>query len=124
METHLTTDTDDELRCMLHQIADKWTVLVIGLLEPGPQRFTVLRRGLGDVTQKMLTQTLRGLERNGLVQRNVFAQVPPRVEYALTPLGRTLCEPLVAIRLWAEAHREETHAARIAYDAMAQKESF
>jgi DNA-binding HxlR family transcriptional regulator len=122
METNPNADADDELRCLLHQIADKWTVLIIELLEPGPQRFTVLRRGLGDVTQKMLTQSLRGLERNGLVGRTVFAQVPPRVEYALTPLGRTLCEPLAAIRNWTEAHREETQAARIAYEAGASKE--
>ena len=95
----------------------------MALLEPGPQRFTALRRGLGKVSQKMLTQTLRGLERNGLVQRTVFAQVPPRVEYCLTPLGQTLCEPLAAIRRWAEAHLEKTQAARVVYDEMTRKET-
>ena len=93
------------------------------LLEQGPQRFTALRRGIGEVSQKMLTQTLRGLERNGLVQRTVFAQVPPRVEYSLTALGQTLCEPLAAIRRWAEAHLEETQAARVAYDEIIRKET-
>ena len=95
----------------------------MALLEQEPQRFTALRRGLGHVSQKMLTQTLRGLERNGLVQRTVFAQVPPRVEYSLTPLGQTLCEPLAAIRRWAETHLEETQAARVGYDEMNQKET-
>ena len=95
----------------------------MALLEHGPQRFTALRRVIGEVSRKMLTQTLRGLERNGLVQRTVFAQVPPRVEYSLTPLGQTLCEPLAAIRSWAEAHLEETQAARVAYEEIIQKET-
>jgi len=123
LETNTPFAVDDEVRCLLHQIADKWTVLVMALLEQGPQRFTALRRGIGEVSQKMLTQTLRGLERNGLVQRTVFAQVPPRVEYSLTALGQTLCEPLAAIRRWAEAHLEETQAARVAYDEIIQKET-
>lgn len=113
---------DQELRCLLDQIADQWTLLVIGLLEPGPKRFTALRRAMEGVSQKMLTQTLRGLERNGLVHRTVFPQIPPRVEYTLTPLGQTLCEPLAAIRHWTEAHREEIMAARRAYDESTQKE--
>ena len=113
---------DEELRCLLDQIADKWTLLIMGLLEQGPRRFTALRREIGDISQKMLTQTLRELERNGLVRRTVYAQIPPRVEYTLTPLGRTLCEPLATIRRWTEAHREALRAARAAYDERIQKE--
>lgn len=112
---------DEEVRCLLDQIADKWTLLVMGLLEQGPKRFTSLRREIGNVSQKMLTQTLRQLERNGIVHRTVYAQIPPRVEYTLSPLGRTLCEPVAAIRKWTEAHCEEIMAARAAYDERTQR---
>ena len=104
------------LRCLLDRIADKWTTLVIGVLERGPIRFTTLRREVGGVSQKMLTQTLRGLERDGIVQRTMYPQIPPRVEYSLTPLGHTLCEPLAAIRQWAEEHGEEVMSAQATYD--------
>jgi len=101
-----------ELRCLLDRIADKWTVLVIGLLEARPKRFSELQRELGGVSQKVLTQTLRRLERDGLVSRTVYAQVPPRVEYALTPLGRTLSAPLAALLEWALTHHEQVMRAR------------
>jgi len=104
-------------RQVLDRIGDKWTALIIGVLEEGPQRFSELRRGIGGISQKMLTQTLRSLERDGLVTRTVYAEVPPRVEYALTPLGETLSTPLAAIRLWAEANIAEVAAAQAAYDS-------
>lgn len=105
-----------ELRCLLHRIADKWTVLVFCLLEKGPKRFTELQRELGGVSQKVLTQSLRGLERDGLISRTVYAQVPPRVEYELTPLGRTLSTPLASLLDWALAHSEDIAEARSSYD--------
>ncbi len=104
-------------RQVLDRIGDKWTALVIGLLEEGPQRFSALRRSIGGISQKMLTQTLRSLERDGLVSRTVYPEVPPRVEYELTPLGETLCAPLAAIRNWAEAHIDEVTAAQDRYDS-------
>lgn len=107
---------DADLQCLLNRVADKWTTLIIGLLENNPKRFGELRREVGGISQKMLTQTLRELERNGIVQRTVYAQVPPRVDYALTPLGRTLCEPLCALRQWTLTHRQEVVASRKKYD--------
>lgn len=88
----------------LNRIADKWTALIIGLLEQRPHRFGELRRGVGGISHKVLTQTLRGLEADGLVDRVVLSQRPLTVEYSLTPLGRTLTSPLQAIRDWAELH--------------------
>lgn len=109
--------SDCPTRQVLDRIGDKWTALVMGMLEQGPQRFSELQRGIGGISQKMLTQTLRNLERDGLVSRTVYAEVPPRVEYALTPLGETLCAPLAAIRQWAEANIAEVAAAQTIYDA-------
>lgn len=103
-------------RLVLDRIADKWTTLVVGLLEQRPHRFSELQRQIEGISQKMLTQTLRELERDGLVTRTVYAQVPPRVEYELTPLGRTLCEPIAAIRAWAEANMDDVVRAQVAYD--------
>ncbi|HDY84449.1 MAG TPA: transcriptional regulator, partial [Methylophaga sp.] len=85
-------------RQVLNRIADKWTVLVVSSLESGTKRFSVLRREIDGVSQKMLTQTLRGLERDGLVARKIYATVPPKVEYSLTPLGNTLVVLLRSIR--------------------------
>ena len=101
METNIPSTVDDEVRCLLHQIADKWTVLVMALLEQRPQRFTALRRGIGEVSQKMLTQTLREMERDGLIDRKVYPVVPPMVEYSLTPVGRLFIEPLEMLYAWA-----------------------
>ncbi len=107
-------------REILNRVANKWTTLIIGILAVVPSvRFTELSRAIGGISQKMLTQTLRELERDGLVSRKVFPQVPPRVEYALTPLGRTLCEPLRALAEWAEAHMTEIRAAEEQFDAVA-----
>lgn len=106
-------------RTVLDSIADKWSTLVIDLLAGGPRRFGALRRSIDGISQKMLTQTLRNLERDGLVSRTVYPTTPPSVEYALTPLGRTLTAPIAAIRQWAEQNIEQVLAARAAYDARA-----
>lgn len=104
-------------REILHRIADKWTTLVIGLLaQSETRRFNELRRAIGGISQKMLTQTLRDLERDGLVKRTTYAEVPPRVEYSLTRLGQTLCEPLDALRTWAQEHLDDVRAAQHAFD--------
>lgn len=104
-------------RRLLDRIGDRWTVLVIGALQDGPQRFSQIRRRVDGVSQKMLTQTLRALERDGLVTRTVHAEVPPRVEYALTPLGQSLLDPLGRLLDWATAHLAGVEEAQRAYDA-------
>ena len=109
-------DANCSTRQVLDVIADKWSTLIVGLLAHQTLRFTELHRHIGGISQKMLTQTLRNLERDGLVQRIVYAQVPPRVEYALTPLGQTLCESITAIIKWSENHIEDVIAARQSYD--------
>lgn len=102
-------------RQALALIADKWAVLIITTLADGTRRYNALRRELAGVSQKMLTQTLRDLECNGLVERTVYPDTPPRVEYGLTPLGRTLVEALTVLRDWADAHYHEVEAARRRY---------
>jgi DNA-binding HxlR family transcriptional regulator len=104
-------------REVLSRIADKWSMLVILALEPGTLRFSELRRRVEGVTQKMLTQTLRGLERDGLVTRTAYPTVPVTVEYALTPLGRSLGDAVATIRAWAIANIDDVHAARTVFDA-------
>lgn len=103
-------------RQVLDLIADRWTALVIGLLEDQPKRFSELQRGIGGISQKMLSQTLRELERSGMVTRTVYPEIPPRVEYALTPLGKTICAPLAAIRNWAEENIEQISSSQEDYD--------
>jgi len=105
-------------RALLDRIADKWTTLIIGILtETGrPVRFTELRRAIGGISQKMLTQTLRDLERDGLVLRTAYPVIPPRVEYSLTPLGRTLEAPLAALSAWTHAHMADVRASQDAFD--------
>lgn len=103
---------------VLSRIGDKWTVLVVGLLANGSRRFSELKRTIGGISQRMLTLTLRGLERDGLVTRTVFPTIPPRVDYELTALGRTLIEPAFAIAHWARANHPEISAARARYDAI------
>lgn len=99
-------------RQVLARIADKWSSLVILALSEGTHRYSELQRRIGGVSQKMLTQTLRSLETDGLVKRTVYPVVPPMVEYTLTPLGRSLEEPLTAVRHWAESHLPEMLATR------------
>ncbi|MEO7126593.1 MAG: helix-turn-helix domain-containing protein [Nakamurella sp.] len=103
-------------RRVLDRIGDRWTVLVVGTLEGGEARFSELRRRVEGVSQKMLTQTLRALERDGLVLRTVYPQVPVRVEYALTDAGRTLLEPLRALQNWSIEHLGDVSLSQEAYD--------
>ncbi|ACU73126.1 transcriptional regulator, HxlR family [Catenulispora acidiphila DSM 44928] len=110
-------DADCPTRLLLDRIGDKWTVLVVLLLSDGPMRFTELRTRLGRVAPKVLTQSLRRMERDGLVTRQVFAEVPPRVEYTLTELGHSLAEPIAVIGDWAEVNMPRLTAAQQAYDA-------
>lgn len=100
-------------RWVIDLIADKWTTLVVHVLAGGTQRYSDLRRSLGGVSHKMLTQTLRKLEYSGLVERVVHPVVPPMVEYSLTPLGRTLVEPLHALTRWSEEHYHEMNMAAL-----------
>lgn len=102
-------------RQVLDRIADRWTALIVGRLATGTQRFSELKRDVGGVSPKMLSQTLRGLERDGLVERTVHPVTPPRVEYRLTPLGTTLIGPLASVRRWAEQHIDEVHVAQATY---------
>lgn len=107
---------DCPARRILDRIGDRWTVLVVGVLADGEARFSELSRRIEGVSKKMLTQTLRGLERDGLVRRTVHPEVPVRVVYALTDAGRTLCEPLRALQEWSIAHLGDVAAAQEAYD--------
>jgi len=111
------TREDCEVRQILDRIADKWSLLVIAILDRGTLRFTELRRGIDGISQRMLTTTLRQLERDGLVRRTVHPVVPPRVDYELTPLGVTLHETIQSLVTWTEAHQREIAVARADYDA-------
>jgi DNA-binding HxlR family transcriptional regulator len=102
---------------ILARVGDKWSVFVVGLLANGPMRFNDLRRTVGGISQRMLTLTLRGLERDGLVTRTVYPTTPPRVEYALTERGSTLIGPLNALADWAREHQPAVEQARRAFDA-------
>jgi DNA-binding HxlR family transcriptional regulator len=101
---------------VLARVGDKWTVLVVSNLGDGPKRFNELRKALGSISQRMLTLTLRGLERDGLVTRTVFPTIPPRVEYELTRLGRSLLEPVNELSLWARKYRAAMEDARTRFD--------
>jgi len=101
---------------VLARIGDKWTVLVVSTLGDGPKRFNELRKALGSISQRMLTLTLRALERDGLVTRTVFPTIPPRVDYELTKLGRSLLEPVSALGLWARKNRPIIQEARRRFD--------
>ncbi len=117
------TDAGCEVRQILDRVGDKWSLLVISLLGPGPRRIMELRRDIGVISQRMLTLTLRQLERDGFVQRTVFPVVPPRVEYRLTPLGATLLESIQGLVSWVLANREEIATARATYDTRQLDES-
>ena len=106
-------------RQVIDRIGDRWTVLLLGALSDGPKRFTELARRVEGISQKMLTQTLRGLERDGMVSRTVYATVPVRVDYELTDLGRTLTAPIAALEAWARDHLDDVIAARKRYDEQA-----
>jgi DNA-binding HxlR family transcriptional regulator len=104
----------------LGRIANRWTALTVQALASGTRRYSELRRELGGVSHKMLSQTLRGLERDGIVERKVHPVIPPKVEYSLTPLGQSLIELLVQLCDWTAQHREEIEAARTRYAATEQ----
>lgn len=108
-----------EIRDLLDRLADKWSLLVVELLGDGKLRFNALRRQIPAISQRMLTLTLRNLERDGLVTRTVFAEVPPRVEYELTPLGTDLLVAVETLVRWTRAHQGEIVASRAAFDARA-----
>jgi DNA-binding HxlR family transcriptional regulator len=113
-------DVPDECRAIsevLSRVGDKWTVLVISTLGDGPKRFGELRKALGSISKRMLTLTVRGLERDGLVTRTVFPTVPPRVDYELTRLGGSLLKPVTGLALWAREHRSAIADARHQFDA-------
>jgi len=116
---HLDHNSSDcrAVSAVLARVGDKWTVLIVALLGDGPKRFNEIKRMVGGISQRMLTLTLRGLERDGLVTRTVFPTVPPRVDYELTPLGRSLWEPVEALGAWARGNIGEIEAARERFDA-------
>jgi len=110
-------------REILNRVGDKWSVLVVVLLGEGTQRFSALKRAIVGISQRMLTATLRGLERDGLVKRTVYATNPPQVDYTLTKLGRTLLAPVRVLAVWAQGHRAEVQRARDAFDRRPRRES-
>lgn len=115
----LSRDFDAECRGtreILNRVGDKWSVLLVVILGDGPRRFNALKRELDGISQRVLTSSLRGLERDGLVTRTVRPTNPPQVEYGLTRLGRTLLEPVTVLATWAQGHRADVARARDAYD--------
>ena len=114
------THTDDSctpVRTVMARIADKWSLLTIMTLSDGTKRFSELQRGIEGISQRMLTLTLRGLERDGLITRTVFPTIPPRVDYELTDLGRGLAKPVEALGRWVFEHKDEIASARDKFDA-------
>jgi DNA-binding HxlR family transcriptional regulator len=110
-------DDSDLIRGVVDRVGDKWTVLVIGTLGDGPVRYTELHQAIPGISQRMLTLTLKHLTRDGLVERTAYPEVPPRVEYTLTPLGQTLLSSVLALARWAYDHREDIRAHRAQFDA-------
>lgn len=104
---------------IFERIGDKWTIMIVGALSRGPQRFNALQKAIPGLSHKMLTVTLRGLERDGLVKRTAFATIPPRVDYELTPQGHSLHEPLLTLASWARSQQAYIEKARQAFDARA-----
>jgi len=109
------------VREVLNRVGDKWSVQIVALLGDGAMRFSDLRRSIEGISQRMLTLTLRGLERDGLISRTVFPEIPPRVEYELTRLGKTLLEPIQGLAEWADRNRTSIQDARTKYDGKAKK---
>jgi len=120
--THLPSDCR-AISDLLGRIGDKWSVLVVTRLGEGPRRFNDLRRSIGGISQRMLTLTLRGLERDGLVTRTVFPTVPPRVDYELTPLGLDLLKPVTALGQWALNNQAKIVRARERFDGAAASDA-
>jgi DNA-binding HxlR family transcriptional regulator len=114
-------DACPAVREVLNRIGDKWSVQIVGMLQGGPRRFSELRRSIEGISQRMLTLTLRGLERDGLISRSVEPTIPPRVDYELTPLGQTLLEPIIALGAWAAANRVAIQDARGRFDSRSKQ---
>jgi DNA-binding HxlR family transcriptional regulator len=104
-------------RLVLDRVADKWAVLILGLLGDGPVRFNQIRRQIEGISQKVLSHTLKSLERDGLISRKAIATVPVTVEYSITPLGKTLSTTVDGLRVWAETHIDKVLKAQRLYDA-------
>lgn len=117
---HVTADCR-AVSAVLGRIGDKWSVLIVSRLGNGPLRFNELKRSIGGISQRMLTLTLRNLERDGLVSRTVTPTIPPRVDYELTELGKSLQEPICGLAEWALENVETIHAAQARFDAEADK---
>jgi DNA-binding HxlR family transcriptional regulator len=117
-------EADCPMLLLLDRVANKWAVLVMATLCRGPLRFNELKRSIGGISQKMLSQTVRGLERDGLISRTVSPTVPVTVEYAITPLGETLARTMDAVRIWSADHIAEVIAARAAFDAQADAKAW
>lgn len=116
-EKHDLLHTDcQQIGQVLARVGDKWSILIIMLLAKKPHRFTEIKRAINGISQRMLTVCLRGLERDGLIKRTVFAVMPPHVEYKLTPLGHSLTTPVIALGTWASEHIGDIKAARAVYD--------
>ena len=109
------------VREVLNRVGDKWSVQIVSLLGDGPMRFSELRRAIEGISQRMLTLTVRGLERDGIITRTVFPEIPPRVEYELTKLGNTLLEPIQGLAEWAEKYRTSIQDAREKFDVKLKK---
>lgn len=105
------------VREILDLVGDKWSLYIIATLKDGPVRFNELRRQIDGISQRMLTITLRGLERDGLVKRTLFPTIPPRVDYELTDVGRTLLGPVMSLVMWANSNQENIRGSRTRYDA-------
>ena len=116
-ENNYVTDVCPAVSAILSRIGDKWSVMIVMELARGPRRFNEIKRDVAGISQRMLTLTLRGLERDGLVSRKVYDTVPLKVEYSLTALGRSLQGPVMALGAWAVAHKTEIHAAQQAFDS-------
>jgi DNA-binding HxlR family transcriptional regulator len=123
----LTAHHDCEFREMLDRVGDKWSLLVIAMLEQRPTaraRFSELKRSIPGISQRMLTATLRSLERDGLLIREIYAEVPPRVEYELTPLGRRFMQPVRGLVTWLQANWSSIRTARETFDRRARKSRY
>ncbi|MET8979362.1 helix-turn-helix domain-containing protein [Streptomyces sp. NPDC004539] len=116
-------DKSCPIREVLDRVGDKWSTLIVVRLGKRTHRFNELHREIDGISQRMLTLTLRNLARDGLVSRTVYPSVPPRVDYELTELGRTLLTPITALHEWAVAHRDDIHQARVVHDHTAAAES-
>jgi DNA-binding HxlR family transcriptional regulator len=116
-------ETQSECRALaqvLDRVGDKWTVMVVGVISGGPQRFNTILRTIGGVSHRMLTLTLRGLERDGLVTRTIYPTIPPKVEYELTDMGSSLVAPLRALSAWGRKNRPAIEKSRARFDAQAE----